>query len=205
MSAGLQLDHYLTEVRQRLHAVIAARAGAVLAITALILTVLAVIILRDPGFPPGAMVIARIVLAVSLAVAAAAMLWRPLSALRPARRARTLERQLPRQNGRIETYLEQARRREAGEDAPFIELLAEDALAVAEEEPVNKAVSPRSLLVPAGVGAVGFAVLAALLVFGKGEWGFGSRNLWLGTDIPREQIALRKILVTPGKIGRAHV
>ena len=29
MSAGLQLDQYLTEVRQRLHAVIAARAGAV--------------------------------------------------------------------------------------------------------------------------------------------------------------------------------
>ena len=40
------------------------------------------------------------------------MLWRPLLALQPKSRSRTFERHLPTQGGRIETYMELARRRE---------------------------------------------------------------------------------------------
>src|SRR5205085_955916 len=108
------------------------------------------------------------------------------------------EKHLPTQSGRIETYLEQARRRQQGEATPLIELLAEDALVVAEQEPVSKAVPPAKLWIPAGAAVAGIIVLVALLALGKAEWGFGSRNLWFGTSIPREQIALRQIAVTPG-------
>jgi hypothetical protein len=198
LSAGQRLEQYLTEVRRRLQAVIVARASAVVALTALLVTVGAVIVLRDPGFPARAVLIARVVLAVALIFAAGAMLWAPLNALRASKRARTLERRLPGQKGRIETYLEAARRRDEGIESPLIELLAEDALVVAEEEPVNKAVPRYSLWVPAAVGTVCVVVLVGLLTIGKGEWGFGSRNLWLGTEIPREQIALRQIAVKPG-------
>ena len=198
MSAGQRLELYLTEVRQRLRAVVVARASAVVALTALLVTVLAVAALRNPGFPSGAVLIARVALIVALAVAAGAMLWQPLRALAPARRAKTLERHLPTQSGRVETYLELARRREQGFDAPLIDLLAEDALSVAEKAPVSEAVPRKRMFVPAAIGGAALIALAALLLIGNSEWSFGGRNLWFGTPIPKAQIALRQIKVTPG-------
>src|SRR6185503_14128502 len=127
-------------------------------------------------------------LVLAVVIGAGAMLW-PLRALAPANRAKTLERRLPAQNGRVETYLEAAQReQERGEPSLFTELLAEDALVVAEREPVDEAVPPRSLWVPVGVGSLALVVLIGLLALGKSEWGFGSRNLWFGAAIPREQI-----------------
>jgi hypothetical protein len=198
LSAGRRLEQYLSEVRRRLQAVVVARASAVVALTALLVTVGAVFVLRNPGFPPGQVMVARIALVVALVVAAVAMLWRPLNALRVRNQSRTFEKYLPAQSGRIETYLEQARRRDQGEETPLIELLAEDALALADQEPVDKVVPPARLWVPAAAAIAGFVVLAALLTVGRGEWGFGTRNLWFGTPIPREQLALRQIAVTPG-------
>ena len=175
-----------------------ARAGAVIALTALVVTVAAVFVLRDPGFPPGAMLIARIVLALAVIVAGLGMLWRPLGSLRPRSQSQTFERYLPAQSGRIETYLQEVKRREQGQQTPLIDLLAEDALVLAEQEPASKAVPPERLWIPVGAAVLGATVLALLLALGKGDWGFGSRNLWFGTEIPREQIALRQIAVTPG-------
>jgi hypothetical protein len=174
-----------------------ARAGAVVALTALLVTVIAVWLLRDPGFPPSAVLAARIALVVSLLVAAGAMLWRPLLALQPRNRSRVFERHLPTQGGRIETYLELARRREQGEPAPLIDLLAEDALAVAEQAPPETAVPRKRLWVPAAVGAAAVLVLVGLMTLGSG-WGFGSRHLWFGVSIPKEKIVARSILVKPG-------
>ncbi|HVY80124.1 MAG TPA: hypothetical protein VG994_04010, partial [Steroidobacteraceae bacterium] len=198
MSAGRRLEQYLSDVRRRLQAVVVARASAVVALTALLVTVAAVFVLRNPGFPPDQVRLARIAVGVALIVAAAAMLWRPLNALRLRNQSRTFEKYLPAQSGRIETYLEQARRRDQGEDTPLIELLAEDALSLAEKEPVSKVVPPARLWVPAAAAIAGIVALAALLALGRGEWGFGTRNLWFGTPIPREQLALRQIAVTPG-------
>jgi hypothetical protein len=198
LSARERLEQYLDRVRQRLRASVVARASAVVALTALVVTVVAVWVLRDPGFPPAQVMTARIVLALSLIVAAAAMLWRPLLALRPRNRSKALERNLPTQGGRIETYLELARRREQGEPAPLIDLLAEDALAVAEKSPPATAVPRHRLWVPAAVAVGALAVLAALMVFDGAGFGFGSRNLWFGATIPQEKISVRSILVKPG-------
>lgn len=175
-----------------------ARTGAVVALTALLVTIGAVLVLHGPGFPAAAVQTARIVLVAAVLVAAAAVLWQPLNALRARNRARTFERHLPQQGGRIETYLELARRREQGLDAPFIDLLAEDALAVAERAPVDEAIPPKRMWIPAAAGAGAAALLILMLVAGPAEWGFGSRNLWFGTEIPRERIALRQISVQPG-------
>jgi len=198
LSAGERLEQYLSEVRRRLQAVLIARAGAVVALTALLVTVAAILVLRDPGFPAAAVQTARIVLVAALLIATAAVLWQPLNALRARNRARTYERHLPQQGGRIETYLELARRREQGLDAPLIDLLAEDALAVAERAPVDEAIPPKRMWIPAAAGAGAAALLILMLVAGPAEWGFGSRNLWFGTAIPRERIALRQISVQPG-------
>jgi hypothetical protein len=198
LSARDRLEQYLDQVRQRLRAAVVARAGAVVALTALLVTVVAVWLLRDPGFPPSAVLAARIVLAVSLLVAAAAMLWRPLLALRPRNRSKAFERHLPTQGGRIETYMELARRREQGEPAPLIDLLAEDALAVADQAPPETAVPRKHLWVPAAVAAGAVLVLAGLMTLDVSGWGFGSRHLWFGATIPKEKIVARSILVKPG-------
>jgi hypothetical protein len=198
LSAGERLEQYLTDVRRRLRAVVVARASAVVALTALAVTVVAVVVLRNPGFPASAVLTARLTLFGALLVAAGAMLWRPLLALTPRHRTRTLERHLPAQGGRIETWHELMRRREQGHDAPLADLLAEDALTIADREPATEVVPPRRTFVPAALGGAAVLLLALMLAFGPSEWGFGSRNLWFGTPIPKEQLALRQIGVTPG-------
>ncbi len=70
LSARERLEQYLEEVRERLRATVFARAGAVVALTALFVTLIAVAVLRDPGFPPSAVWTARIALGVALLVAA---------------------------------------------------------------------------------------------------------------------------------------
>jgi hypothetical protein len=200
LNARERLEQYLLEVRNRLRTVAVARAAAAVAITALAITLLAVWALRDTGYPERSILFARIALILALVAAAAAMLWRPLSALRPQRQARALERHLPGQQGRVETYLELARRREQGIDAPLIDLLAEDALAVAAQSPPEEAVPPKRSLLPAGIGAAALAALMLMLVAGPAFWGFGSRHLWFGAELPKETILARSIAVTPGDV-----
>jgi hypothetical protein len=198
LSARERLEQYLDEVRQRLRAAVVARAGAVVALTALFVTLVSVWLLQNPSFPPSAVITARVVLVLSLLVAAGAMLWKPLRALQLGHRSKTFERHLPTQGGRIETYLELARRREQGEPAPLIDLLAEDALAVAEQSPPRVAVPRKRLWVPAAVGATAVLALVALMVLDGSGWGFGSRHLWFGTSLPKEVISARSIDVKPG-------
>ena len=126
-----------------------ARAGAVIALTALVVTVIAVCAAPGPWLPPSAdahrahrsrrFAHRR---GGGHAVAAAA-------ALQPRNRSKAFERRLPAQGGRIETYLELARRRERANPRPLIELLAEDALAVADQAPPETAVP---LEAPVGSG-----------------------------------------------------
>jgi len=185
-------------VRQRLRAVAFVRAGAVVALTALLVTVIAVWMLQEPGFPPSAVLAARIALVVSLIVAAGAMLWQPLRSLHPRNRSKAFERHLPSQGGRIETYMELARRREQGEPAPLIDLLAEDALAVAEQAPPETAVPPKRLWIPAAIAAGAVVLLAGLMAIDGLGFGFGSRHLWFGATIPKEKIVAKSISVKPG-------
>jgi hypothetical protein len=200
LNARERLEQYLLEVRHRLRTVAFARAAAVVALTALLLTLVAVWALSDSGFTGQLVLIARIGLLLALIVAGIAMLWRPLSALRPKTQAKVLERHLPAQQGRVETYLELARRREQGLDAPLIDLLAEDALTVAAQSPAEEVVPPKRSLVPAAIGTAAVAALVLMLVAGPAFWGFGSRHLWFGAELPKETIVARNIAVSPGDI-----
>jgi hypothetical protein len=200
LNARERLEQYLLEVRHRLRTVAFARAAAVVAITALALTLLAVWLLSDSGFAGQPVLIARVGLILALVAAGVAMLWRPLVALHPRRQARVLERHLPAQQGRVETYLELARRREQGLDAPLIDLLAEDALTVAAQSPAEEVVPPKRSLVPAAIGAAAVAALVLMLLAGPAFWGFGSRHLWFGAELPKETVIARNIAVSPGNI-----
>src|SRR5688572_8018930 len=50
----------------------------------------------------------------------------------------------------------------------------------------------------AALGSLAVLALALLLGFGPSYWGFASRHLLLGADLPREAIVLRRIVVMPG-------
>ena len=197
MNTRERLDQYLDEVRRRLRTVIVARAGGAIALAALVLTAIAVWALQSSGLQPRLVLAARIGLFVVLLAIAVAMLWRPLSALRPRNRARELEKHLPSQGGRIQTYLELAQRREQGLDAPLLDLLAEDALTIAEQTPTEQAVPRKRMFVPAAIGGAALAVLIGLMSLNN-FWGAGTRHLWFGVEVPKEQIIVRNIDVAPG-------
>ncbi len=141
LSARERLEQYLEEVRQRLRATVVRASGCGRRAHGAVGHAQRG---RRSSVSPASLLLqswtARIVLVVALLVAAAAMLWRPLVALQPKRRAKSFERHLPAQGGRIETYMELVRRRERGEPVPLIDLLAEDALAVADQAPPQTAV-----------------------------------------------------------------
>src|SRR6185436_13651575 len=150
------------------------------------------------GFPDAVAVSARLVLAALFAVVAVVLLWLPLRRLRRDDGAQIFEQRLPEERGRIQTYLDSKRREERGIASPLIELLAADAASIAEKTPPGEVVSSRRLLIGSAVAALSIAALALLLTFGPAYWGFGSRHLLLGAELPKEAITLKRIVVTPG-------
>ncbi len=158
--------------------------------------------LRDPGFPPSAVLTARIVLAVSLLVAAGCDAVAASACATTAQSLQDLRAPSAHQGGRIETYMEQVRRREAGEPVPLIDLLAEDALAVAETAPPETGRSPQE---PARArwhrGRRQSSRSWRSWSFGGAGFGFGSRNLWFGaTDSQRRDCRA----LDPREAGRHH-
>lgn len=198
MGARDRLERYLDRLRRRLRTHIYARAAAVAALTLLVVTALLVRQLQRDGFPYELALLGRIALALAMVAIAVALVWVPLSKLHRKQGAAELERRLPAQSGRIETYLD-ARRREGTLGAsPLVDLLAGDAVALTEATPVRTIVPGSRIWSFAAAGIVAAAVLAYLLIAGPAHWGYGSRYLLLGAQLPRAAVPLRQIVVTPG-------
>jgi hypothetical protein len=198
MTARQRLDDFLAQLAARLRTRIYLRAAAVGVAGVLAITCLAVWLLDREGFASGIAVTGRVAIIAVLAAVGVLLAWLPLKALRRNDGARVFEQQLPAQSGRIETYLDSARREREGQANPLIELLADDAATLAERTPVHDVVPARGINIAAAIGALGALALVFLLGFGPGPWGYGTRYLLLGMDVPREAVPVRKITVTPG-------
>ena len=135
MTAQSQLEAYLGEFRQRLKALIVARGAALLAVAALIVTLVAVYFGIRRAFDPQIVISARIVLLLSLAAIAVGLVALPLRALRRSRGIKDIERRAPDFNGRLETY-DGIVHGPPERATPFLGLLAEDALKFARKIPV---------------------------------------------------------------------
>jgi hypothetical protein len=196
VSAGARLDEYLQASRRRLRALIWSRAGAASSVGILLLSVAAILFLQQRGFPAAQVWVWRLVILALLALVAALLLWRPLRRLQHARGAPELERQSPAQQGRLATFIELRERAALGEPSLLTDLLAQDALDIADREPPPALL--RRALPYAALGALGFAVLAGLLLLGRAGWGYGARHLLLGVALPKDSVALRSIDVVPG-------
>lgn len=198
MTSRERLESYLASLRRRLRTDIFVRAGATFALGTLLITCAAVWLFNREGFAPSVAVTARVVLAVLLAVVAVLLVWLPLRRLARGDGSQVFEQRLPEEHGRIQTYLDSKRREAQGIASPLIELLAADAANIAEKTPPSEIVSSRRLMFGAGLAAAAAIALALLLGVGPSYWGFGSRHLLLGADLPREAITVKRIVVMPG-------
>lgn len=200
MSPRERLEHYLGALRTRIRTLIYARAAATGVASVALLTTLFVWLLDRRGFPSEVAAFGRIAMLAALLAVALALVWWPLRKLGRNNGAREFERRLPAQQGRIETYLDERRREGKQGSSALLDLLAGDAAARAEATPVDQVIPGRQIWTGAALACVAVAALLILLTTAPGFWGYGSRYLLLGAEIPRSAVPIRSVAVHPGNI-----
>jgi len=193
-----RLEEYLAALRARIRALIYTRAAAAGALAVVPLTLVWVWMLNRDGFPSPLAIVGRVLLVAVLAGVAIALIWRPLRNLRRNGGADEIERRLPAQHGRIETYLDMRKRESEGVSSPLIDLLAGDAAKLANDTPVHEVIPGPHIWIGAAIASAAALVLLVLLIAGPAHWGYGTRFLLLGVDLPRAAVLVRRVAVTPG-------
>ncbi len=202
MSTREQLDDYLAQARRRLQAVLWSRGAAALLLLLFIVTVLAAAILGSSGFSSTVVLVARVLLA-AIAVTCGVMFWRAARGLSGDAGAAALERALPAQAGRVQTYLQERRKADRRARRPCcLNCWPKMPTRSREHTPLRTAIPKRRVLVPGALAALAMAGLVALLLL-TGSLGSGARRLWLGTLPPAAQIAAAAggIAVKPGDVA----
>ncbi len=188
-----KLNLYIHQLHQRLRLGVSLRGVAILTATALITTVLVVLVLNAFAFPLRGLIGARSLLLLAIALAGAFAIALPLLRLTRRRATAVAESVHPEFQQRLLTFDD---REKKGND-PFLELLAADTLSVARDaEPANL-VPNNKLYFLAGVGAACVAVLVWLVAAGPGYLGYGASLLWTGP----KATPLYDIRVTPGDVA----
>src|SRR5580658_9730308 len=195
MTAREQLHAYIAQLEQRLRWSTVLRGIAILTGGALVATLVLVTIANALAFSHGSVTAARFALILILAIAAAAGLALPLRRLTRRRAIGTAEAAFPQFQQRLTTFAERD-----GRD-PFIELLAGDALEVAQTAEPKQLVTDRRLWISLGTGVGAFAILIWMIAAGPGFLGYGASLLWTGARKP----AIYDLRVTPGNaVVRRH-
>src|SRR5512145_2822120 len=179
MTAQSQLEAYLGEFRQRLKALIVARGAALLAVAALIVTLIAVYFGIRRAFDPQIIISARVVLLLLLAGIAVGLVVLPLRALKRNRGIKDIERRAPDFNGRLQTY-DGIAHGPPERSTPFLGLLAEDALKLARQVPVKLKIPDLQVRLPASLAVLALAAIVGTALFGPANWRYGVRHLWAG-------------------------
>src|SRR5215469_18318094 len=125
MSYRKELDSYITRLHQRLRLGAWLRGAAIFTSTALIVTVVLVLLLNQLAFPAHGISLSRVVILAALAAAAIFGVALPIKRLTEAQAVRHAELAIAGLGQRLTTYQERA----SQENHPFMELLAADTLA----------------------------------------------------------------------------
>ena len=196
MTAQSQLEAYLGGFRKRLRALIVARGAALLALAALVITLVAVYFGIRRAFDPQIVYTARVLLLLALGAIAVTLIVLPLRGLYRTRGIREIERRAPDFNGRLETY-DGIAHGPAERATPFLGLLAEDALKLARGIPASLKVPSLHLRAPAVLAIAAVAALVWFAALGPANWRYGVRNLWAGWLLA-DTLPPQRLAVQPG-------
>ena len=194
MTYSKQFEDYLDSFRRRLRQLAVARGVAAMSVTALAVSLIAVMAAIRAGFPDDFMITARIVLAAcigGLAYYFFVLLRRRIDA----ESARNIEERAPAFGGRVEAYVDT-------QDAanPMRELLAEETLSIAAQHTPEKQVAPREFHLAWSSAGVALAILLLVAIAGPGNYSYGIRDLWVGWAFPG-LLPPQSIEVLPGDDG----
>src|SRR5579862_3836952 len=174
MSSREQVHAYIAQLEQRLRWSTLLRGLAILTGGALVATLVLVTIANARAFSQGSVTAARFGLILIVVIAAAAGLVLPLRRLTRGRAVGIAEAAFPQFQQRLTTFSERESR------DPFIELLAGDALDVAQSAQPEQLVTDRGLWISVGTSVASFAILVWLIAAGPGFLGYGASLLWTG-------------------------
>src|SRR5215469_5820996 len=193
MNALDQLNAYLRRLESRLRLLAFSKGTSLVAVSALLVTVVLVWITNRYAFSPGSLIVARIFLFLSVATAIAFGLVIPLLGLNRRNAARSAERRFPDFQERLLTVAE----KENSND-PFVQLLASDAMRVAEHSEPDRIAPTGPILGFLTSAGAAIAVLLWLILAGPGYFGYGTSLLWAGAPKAGTNHAFYDIAVTPG-------
>ncbi len=192
MSPLDQLNQYLQRLESRLRLSALSKGTSLVTVSALAVTVVLVWIINRYAFASASLLIARILLFISVATAIAFGLVIPLLRLNRRNAARRAEREFPDFQERLLTLAEKPNASD-----PFVELLAGDAMKVAQASQPERLAPTGPILGFLTSAGLALAVLLWLILAGPGYLGYGTSLLWAGA--PRTgNHAFYDIAVTPG-------
>ena len=193
MSKYSELNSYVERLQHRLRLGAWLRGAAILAGTALIVTVILVLALNQLAFPEHGVAVGRLAIFVALGAAAIFGIAVPLVELTRARAVDRAEAANPDLEQRLTTFEEQ----KSKWDDPFLELLAADTLARTEDTAPSSLVPDNRLFALGGAGLACLGVLVWMIAAGPGYLGYGASLLWTGKTNAAPLYAIR---VTPGNV-----
>lgn len=175
MSPLDQLNAYLQRLESRLRFSALSKGTSLVTVSALVITVLLVWIINRYAFSSTSLLWARILLFVSVATAIAFGLVIPLLNMNRRNAARRAERQFPDFQERLLTLAEKPDRSD-----PFVELLAGDAMRVAEANQPERLAPTGPIVGFLTSAGLALSVLLWLILAGPGYLGYGTSLLWAG-------------------------
>ena len=176
MTARQQLNTYIERLQRRLRLRTFLRGASILALLALVTTVVLVLITNALAFSSASLTSARIILFLVLAVCIVFACTLPLLRLNRRRSAWEAEAVVPDFEQRLITLAE----RDPDDREPYTELLAADTLTIARGADAAHVVSNKRLLMPVGTALASLGVLVWMIVAGPGYLGYGAALLWTG-------------------------
>ena len=193
------LEYYLRQIRRKLQARTASRGVGATVGAALLLTLVCVYIANEFAFSAGSILGGRTLLFGAVIAVLILALLLPLRRLNRKRAAEHIERQVPAFDGRVDTFVSEAAANgtDGAQPNPFLGLLAEDTLKVAELAPAESVVSWKRIACYAVAALLAFFTLIWLGTSGPGYWGYGTSQLWAGWLQPNDS-PLYQIRVSPG-------
>jgi len=191
MQTSNRLDQYLDNFRSRLKKLTLVQGMAATAVVLLVVAVIGAWFSTESGFSGETVAAFRIFLVLALAGVIITTIVRPLKDI-DADVSGKIESRTPDFGGRIETY---AQMKETNN--PFRDLLAEDALKVTDNHPVEQEISQRDFSIAGAVGGMAVVIFAILLLAGPGMMNYSLRNLLAGWAFD-DLLPPQSIVVTPG-------